>query len=149
MPDIEQLFDSTNALHWVTLFLVGWAGVSYLLSKFGGWSRLAEYYRFESDFAGERWKHQSASMRLGVNYNNVLTIGVSSTGVLLEVLFLFRVGHPPLFIPWSDIRKDGDASKPFGQWLVISRAPTVPLKIRNTLIERIEAERHQEIQRAT
>jgi hypothetical protein len=149
MPDMEQIFDPANASHWVILFFVGWAGVSYLLSMLGGWSRLAEYYRLESDFQGERWKFQSASMRLGVNYNNVLTIGVNSTGVLLEVLFLFRMGHPPLFIPWSDIRKGGDESKPFGQWLVISRAPTVPVKIRNTLIERIEAERHQEIQRVT
>jgi len=42
-------------------------------------------------------------MRWGVNYNGLLALGADSQGMHVSVFFLFRVGHPPLFIPWSDI----------------------------------------------
>ncbi len=36
-------------------------------------------------------------------YGNCLTVAVSGAGVRLSVLFLFRIMHPPLVIPWSAI----------------------------------------------
>jgi hypothetical protein len=38
-----------------------------------------------------------------VRYNGALTVGVNAAGMYLAMLPLFRLGHPPLFIPWSDI----------------------------------------------
>jgi hypothetical protein len=38
-----------------------------------------------------------------MSYNNCLTVGSNPEGLYLAVLFLFRVGHPPLFVPWQDI----------------------------------------------
>jgi hypothetical protein len=37
------------------------------------------------------------------NYGGCLSIVVNQQGLGLRVLWPFRVGHPPLYIPWSQI----------------------------------------------
>ena len=44
-----------------------------------------------------RW----ASTMMG---GNIYTIACNREGLFLGVLFPFRIGHPPLLIPWHDIR---------------------------------------------
>jgi hypothetical protein len=64
---------------------------------------LAQYYRtMEPPPPGAR-RLKSGVMRNGMRYNNALTIGADPRGLYLAMLPLFRMGHPPLFIPWSDI----------------------------------------------
>ena len=43
-------------------------------------------------------------MRWLANYNRVLTLGASQEGLYLACMFLFRFMHPPLLIPWSEIK---------------------------------------------
>lgn len=38
-----------------------------------------------------------------VNYGSCLMLGANAEGLFVSVLFFFRVGHPPLFIPWSEV----------------------------------------------
>lgn len=85
------------------LFFIGmWIVVCFLLAIIGGWSRLAESYQAHAEFTGKKWYFQSG--RLGLtNYSSCLTIGSNYYGLYLAVFPLFRVGHPPLLIPWSDI----------------------------------------------
>jgi hypothetical protein len=40
----------------------------------------------------------------GANYNRVLTLGASQEGLYLASMFLFRFMHPPLLVPWSEIK---------------------------------------------
>ena len=145
MPAFEEIFDPTRPELFLVGFVVMWSLVSYLLSVIGGWSRLAEDYRSERPIEGRRWRFQSASMRFSTAYSNVLTIGASEAGLSLSVLFLFRLGHPPLFIPWSDLRKVGDGGFIMGQRLEISKAPTIALRLRNSLVDRIETARGRSI----
>src|SRR5260370_20051122 len=42
-------------------------------------------------------------MRFNSRYNGCLTVGADSSGLFLVPLFIFRLGHPPLFVPWSEI----------------------------------------------
>lgn len=35
-----------------------------------------------------------------VNYSNCLTLTIGDRGIRLAILFPFRFGSPPLFIPW-------------------------------------------------
>jgi hypothetical protein len=42
-------------------------------------------------------------MRMGTSYGNCLIVGLNPDGIYLSVFFLFRIGHPPLFIPWPDV----------------------------------------------
>jgi hypothetical protein len=83
-------------------FIAMWVAICFLLAAIGGWSRLVEYYQSQSEFKGKKWHLRSGRLGL-ISYNNCLTIGSNYYGLYLAVLPLFRVGHPPLLIPWSDI----------------------------------------------
>lgn len=85
------------------IFFIGmWIIVSFLLARMGGWSHLAESYQSQAQFTGKKLYFQSCRLGL-VNYSGCLTVGSNYYGVYLAVFPLFRVGHPPLLIPWSDI----------------------------------------------
>lgn len=83
-------------------FVTIWCAVVFMLAVIGGWSRLAQYYQASSKFEGKTWGFRSGRMGI-TNYSGCLTIGVNDYGLYLAVFPLFRVGHPPLFIPWYDI----------------------------------------------
>lgn len=87
----------------VLLVVAMWGAVCYLASWMGGWHTLAQRFRCEQAFEGERWPFRSGSMRRGTHYNGVLTLGANREGLSLAVFVAFRAGHPPLFIPWSEI----------------------------------------------
>ena len=41
--------------------------------------------------------------RIGpVNYHSVLSFTCTDEGLQISIAFPFRVGHPPLFIPWDE-----------------------------------------------
>ena len=79
-----------------------WILVCLPLAQLGGWSRLTLHYRAQTDFSGRKWEFQSGRLRWA-RYRGCLTIGASDRGLYLAVFSVFRVGHPPLFIPWSEI----------------------------------------------
>lgn len=88
------------------LFAFIWLGVGALLSRMGGWSRLAGSFRAKYPASGERFRFVSGSVgagRLPVNYNSCLFVVVSRRGVHLSILFPLRFRSPPLFIPWSEV----------------------------------------------
>jgi hypothetical protein len=79
-----------------------WMGVGYVIGLVSGWHELARAYRGVR-FDGARWQFQSGQMRLLMNAHNVLMIDVDPQGLYLATILLFRVGFPPLHIPWQDI----------------------------------------------
>jgi hypothetical protein len=105
-----------NLQHWIDqhpslfaaifpiYFLFLWLLVGATISFVGGWFSLAKVYRIRVPFDGTKWRMQSGQMRWLANYNNVLTIGASPQGLYLASMFLFRFMHPPLLVPWSDIK---------------------------------------------
>lgn len=97
----------------------GWLLVSLLLSTMGGWRALADPYLARSPFSGKRFHLRSAQFGGYVNYGGCLTLGSGPTGLYLAVLLPFRMGHPPLLVPWSDI-----AARETRSWLF----PTVELR---------------------
>lgn len=91
------------------LFAVGFpaffATISLVFSMLGGWGKLAQRYKRVTPITGTTWWLQSAGIRryVEVNYGNCLIVTVNDEGIGLSVLFPFRLGHPPLFIPWSEV----------------------------------------------
>jgi hypothetical protein len=83
------------------LFFVGlWCLTCALLARVGGWSVLARSYRALGKPDGRQFAMQSA--RFGwVDYSRCLTVRVAASGLYVVVWPLFRVGHPPLLIPWA------------------------------------------------
>jgi len=95
------------------LFFAGmWALVCGILSVWSGWRQLAIRYHCREQITGTSFGLQSAAMSLRpdaffglyrVSYGSGLRFIANEDGIRLSILFLFRVGHPPLFIPWSEI----------------------------------------------
>ncbi len=77
-----------------------WVSLSLLASQVGGWAELAKKYAGGRDEPGETYWLRSGSVG-AVNYSSCLVIRVCDDGLRLSVLFPFRIGHPPLFIPWD------------------------------------------------
>lgn len=85
-------------------FAAMWCAVSLLLASMGGWRRLAESFPAQDQPRGRRFFMQSGKVGI-VNYGSCLTIYSAPDGLYLSVWFPFRLGHQPLFIPWSAIRR--------------------------------------------
>jgi len=131
--------DTSRPEQFFLAFISFWIGISFLVAHIGGWTNLGTFYRLSGSFNGECWRFQSAGLRWKVGYNNCLTVGVNPSGLYLSVFFLFRIGHPNLFIPWADI------SVTWGKRGLLSiytefrfrQAPTIPFRVNERLAQRI------------
>lgn len=129
--------DPNNPVEFLVFFILLWCSVSYGLAFIGGWHALGQHYKLDGDFNGERWYMRSGSLRL-VNYGSCLTFGSGSDGLYLAVLLPFRIGHPPLLVPWRDM--SAEPSK----WLFFStvrlsfkKEPSITLRISQRLGKKI------------
>jgi hypothetical protein len=129
-----EIFES----YLVLIFIFCWIVISVLISKLSGWARLARHYGADAPFDGLRFHFQSAGLRFGTNYSGCLTVGVNRRGLYLAVWLLFRIGHPPLFIPWRDVTMT-ERKRFFMQQIIFrfSPCPTIPLIISKRLADRI------------
>jgi hypothetical protein len=109
----------------IILYVFFWCGLMVVIGRFGGWLLLAARYRTTEPFEGERWHMQHAQLRWSCNYSGVLTIGANAVGLYFKPLFLFRPGHPPLFIPWSETKIEMKKSFWMGHYMEL-RFPNVP-----------------------
>ena len=83
-------------------FVAIWCGVSWTVSKIGGWNRLAEEFPSPGLPSGKRFGVQWGKVGVA-SYNGFLTIHSSEEGFYLSVWPPFRIGHRTLFIPWDDV----------------------------------------------
>jgi len=116
------------------LFILLWVGLTLLFSFIGGWRELARFYSYQSQAIDKKRYMQSASMRGWMGYKGCLTIGANPEGLYISVLFLFRVGHPSLFIPWSAIKIG--RKKVFGFPMLVlkfAQTPSITLAIPQSL----------------
>jgi hypothetical protein len=87
-----------------SLFFVAlWCVIGLVVGRISGWATLERRFASTLPFPGQTWRWRSARMRWGANYNNCLVIGGDPAGLYLSSLFFLRIGHPPLFIPWTEI----------------------------------------------
>ena len=85
-------------------------------------------------------------MKRMTNYNNVLTIGANREGLYLSVLFIFRLGHPPLFIPWTETAFKEKEGKFYDRCeLRFARCPEIPFIISKKLMQKISITREENI----
>jgi hypothetical protein len=101
-----------------------------LISRIGGWGSMAEAYTYHEPRAAQCFSMQSAVLRLASNYNGVLKICADDEGLYFSVIFLFRPGHPPFFVPWGEI---SGTKKGYFFYQVVDlrfqRTPDLPFRI--------------------
>jgi hypothetical protein len=132
--------ENISPILFLILFAVFFSGVCFIISLMSGWHELANEYPLTGTFQGQRWHFRSANMRWGFHYNGCLTLGADQSGLFVSVLFPFRCGHPPLFIPWSDVSvRDTRYFYIFSMAeFRFQRAPSVPLYLRPALAQRLQ-----------
>ena len=97
-------------------FVLIWTGVTTLLGFLSGWFSLMQQFpdRDEKPIVQLNW--QSGFMgKVGVNFRNVLRIGVCSSGLRVGVLRIFGPFARDFFVPWHAITA---AKKEFWMWQV-------------------------------
>jgi hypothetical protein len=128
------------AVGFAGYFVVLWISVSWIVGRVGGWRNLGDQYQTERPFPAHTKRMQSGQMRAAMSYNHVLALGSDDAGIYLGVLFLFRLGNPPLFIPWPDIVIDEPKD-----WLIFKvqrlyLGPNrIPLRLRKSLVDYLQA----------
>ena len=121
------------------LFAAFWALNGYALGKISGWAILSKRFGFKRSFYGQTWPFRSARMRFYVHYGNCLTVGAEESGLYLAIFPIFRIGHPPLFIPWPEILvMSGEKGFIFKKReLRLGRQESIPFRISVSLVARL------------
>jgi hypothetical protein len=132
-------FEPLSVSAYILFFIILWICICKLISATGGWRKLARDYRANSLFDGQKLWLKSATMRRWTNYNNCVNIGVNKYGLYLSVLPIFRIGHPPLFIPWMDISTEAATRRLLPDVVNFSFAkqPEVPVILSKKLAAKI------------
>jgi hypothetical protein len=92
-----------NPLYYAIFFLSLWLLLNLIVSRLTGFARMAAHYQNAGTFAGKVWRFQTITTRWGMGYKGCSNVGADSRGLYISFGFLFRLGHPPLFVPWGDI----------------------------------------------
>jgi hypothetical protein len=102
-----------------------------IISRVSGWFVLARRFRLAGGFDGVSFGFQSGQMRWLANYGNCLTLGANQDGLYLATMFLFRFMHPPLLVPWSEIKVVRKKRWIFGEYVTfqMGRELAIPLRI--------------------
>jgi len=122
-------------------FIAMWVLAVFIISKMG-WSKLAGAYRTDADtFTGTDLGSISAKIN-SINYNNCLVLKYNDQGIFLKTIFLFRLFHPPILIPWNDIREVEDKKILFFNFkkLTIGAPLVATIMIRRSTFEVFERE---------
>lgn len=132
-------FETFSVPAYILLFIILWIGICKLISAAGGWRVLARDYRADSLFDGQKLWFKSLGMRSWTNYSNCITVGANKYGLYLSVLPIFRIGHPPLFFPWTDISTEAVSRRllPDIVKFNFTKQPTVPIVLSKSLAARI------------
>ena len=138
--DAQKWIDRHFAVVFPIYFVLLWLAITALISYTGGWRTLSKTFRARGPFKGPTWHFQSGRMRGLSGYNNCLTVGASSDGFYLGVMFFLRFMHPPLFIPWSEVSIRTKRIWIFGErvTLTLGRESAIPLTIRGRLIGKLK-----------
>jgi hypothetical protein len=136
---INWLFN--RPLFFVPQFIALWAVVCYVMGQLSGWVILSRRFRDSGAFYSYQWPFQSVRMRtLWGTYNNSANFGADEAGLYMSVFPLFRIGHTPLFIPWSEIQVvSGNRGLIFKKRkLLLGRQELIPLVVSLSLAEKLK-----------
>ena len=90
---------------WLLRFVSLWVCASVGVSLIGGWFQLGRTYRARHALTGIKIRSGNTILRFGVGYEGgAVRFHVSEEGLGISVFPLVRILHPPLLVPWSELR---------------------------------------------
>lgn len=99
-----------------------------------GWFALARHFKKQSEPYGESKTagplFYTVYMRFWGHYGSVIRLTAAADALYASVLFPFRIGHPPLRIPWDEIQF-GKAKRFFLTYVVLTlgNQERIPMRI--------------------
>lgn len=111
----------------------GWGALSEVYTSAGGFTRMRRW-TFISAWMGVREGDSLLGRRPLFSLMSCLTIAVNETGVRLSLFPLFRLCHPPLFIPWDHVSIQNQTGF-VSDWIEFRfrEAPSVVLRINDSV----------------
>ena len=83
-------------------------GVGFLISLQSGWFSLSRRFKQQSDPYGDTKTagpfFYTVYMRWWSKYSSMIRLTAAADALYISILFPLRIGHPPLRIPWDEIR---------------------------------------------
>jgi hypothetical protein len=123
------------------VLFIGVPAIGFAAAAFGGWRALARHYATSEPFHGKRFWFRSAQFGL-IAYNSCFMPGTNAEGIYLALLLPFRIGHPPLLVPWQDVSCSKAHSFIISRAeLRFSKAPEVSIVISQKLADLLFAAR--------
>ncbi|MGA2906947.1 MAG: hypothetical protein ABSE36_04550 [Terracidiphilus sp.] len=93
---------------YAIFFVAVWYAALSLIGILSGWHALSRRFKQETGPYGEIGTvgpfFYSIYMRFWCHYSSVIRLIAASDGLYASVSFPFRIGHPPLRIPWVEIQ---------------------------------------------
>jgi hypothetical protein len=131
---LDWLFNHPPFL--IAFSAAAWFMGFYVLAAIDGWLILSKRFRFKGRFNGEVWPFRSGQMQSGVRFGLCLFVGADESGLYLAVFPLFRLWHPPLLLPWSEVSIiSGERAVIFKtRELQLGRGESIPLRISSSLV---------------
>jgi len=87
---------------------ISWYALCFFISFMTGWHTLAQRFRTQAEPYGDTKTAGPFSytvyMRHWSHYGGVIRLTAAADALYASVLFPFRIGHPSLCIPWSEIQ---------------------------------------------
>lgn len=105
-----RTFDTylANPIVIIVFVIVVWCLSGYLIGLMAGWLALARRFRVQSEPYGDTKTagpfFYTVYMRYWTHYSSVIRLTAAPDVLYASVLFLFRIGHPSLRIPWNEIQ---------------------------------------------
>lgn len=142
MQAASQEFPTYIFLILVPVFLAIWCLNCWFLSWQSGWKYLSKRFGVRSEFLAEvtrvgRYPFELC-FRCWLDYTNIAWIAPEEDALYLSVVFPFRIGHPPLRIPWSEI-SIGTTKVIWRKYLVFTLGSTekIPMRISERMTRKL------------
>ena len=125
------------------LLIVLWSLASILVGVMSGWHKLAKRFTAESEPVGE--VHTAGPFfftvywRFWSHYSSIVRVTSARDALYLSVILPYRIGHPPLCIPWSQIIL-GKEKRYWRTYIVLTLGDEerIPLRISERMARKLE-----------
>ncbi len=114
------------------LFLAGfaalWAGLSFYFAGASDWRLLATKFRTSDTPEGECFRNQVYGVG-SIRERGATVLTVTPQGLHLRAALPFRLGHPPLLIPWRSILRVVRGKSWWTEWYSLNVEDTTLIRV--------------------
>ena len=129
-----------KSLNFIRLLIAVFLPLTVFIVSRQGWAALASRYRHRGPVPAARMGVVTGAINT-TNYKNSLLVRYNGEGLYLRPVFIFRLFHPPLFIPWAEIGTAEEQSAVFGLWksFPVGEPPVAMITLPEQAFERMRA----------